>query len=546
MQARKVGLLDFDFAATIHLATTFGYQIAIGRSVVETPADLAKLQIENAALLMADEVITQSKTIADWIIRHQDVPAGQIRAAPPLWADAPEGTGPKTRRTEPHILFAGTLTETKGIVTAVHVLRRLEDVYGISAYPIFSGHTDADFPAFEFLASELGREGPNFELLRPMEHQDFLKRLVDTDLVVVPSRLDENPIVVQECEALGIPVIMAASGDFSAESANRSDTITVVAHDHIAISDKASEMILADSQIPATDTINAAIADRRHAWNSFAESLSIDPKDRSQDHSDVNSTADAPLVSVCVAHHNRPQFLKLTLESIVKQTYPNIEIIVVDDGSKPANAKAAEDIVAGVENATLIKTDNRYSGAARNTAAEQANGVFLLFKDDDNYGKPNEVEIFVKSALTTGADILSCFSDNFLGEGRPDAEALWGVRRMPFCPGLGFNLYRNGIGDTNCLVKIEAWQELGGFTEHYRIGLDDHEFFLRAYLQGFSIELVPEALYYYRLGERKTKRMNLSKRADEQRIMSTLIEHSDHSLLDIASFYLARNLSNKG
>ena len=76
--------------------------------------------------------------------------------------------------------------------------------------------------------------------------------------------------------------------------------------------------------------------------------------------------------------------------------------------------------------------------------------------------------------------------------------------------------------DSNCFIKKDVWEKLGGFTEHYRVGLDDHEFFLRAVLSGFSLEVVPDALYFYRLGGDKMKRFHVATAANEERILSPI------------------------
>ena len=63
--------------------------------------------------------------------------------------------------------------------------------------------------------------------------------------------------------------------------------------------------------------------------------------------------------------------------------------------------------------------------------------------------------------------------------------------------------------------------EVRGFTEHYRVGLDDHEFFLARRFVRFSV-VVPDALYFYRLGGEKMKRFHVATAANEERILSPI------------------------
>ncbi|WP_198148034.1 glycosyltransferase family 2 protein [Elstera litoralis] len=58
----------------------------------------------------------------------------------------------------------------------------------------------------------------------------------------------------------------------------------------------------------------------------------------------------------------------------------------------------------------------------------------------------------------------------------------------------------NIIGDANALVRRRVFEDLGGFTEDYGIGHEDWEFFLKAITHGVRLEVVPEALFHYRIG----------------------------------------------
>ena len=171
-------------------------------------------------------------------------------------------------------------------------------------------------------------------------------------------------------------------------------------------------------------------------------------------------------------------------ESMLAQTYDNIEIIVVDDGSRMPAAQAYLDEIESTPARfpiTVIRGHNRYLGAARNAGAKIAKGEYLLFHDDDNFAEPNEVETFVAAALAYGADILTAqcyvFHDGELGRDGP-------TRRVEFYPiGIGgvFSFFLNRFGDANALVRRSVFEELGGFTEELRRRLEDWEFFLKAY-----------------------------------------------------------------
>jgi glycosyltransferase involved in cell wall biosynthesis/SAM-dependent methyltransferase len=96
-----------------------------------------------------------------------------------------------------------------------------------------------------------------------------------------------------------------------------------------------------------------------------------------------------PLVSVIIPCYNHAQFLAEAIESVHQQTYRNIEIIVVDDGSKD-NTK---EIVGQFTDVKYIYQHNRGLSAARNTGIDHSKGEFLVFLDADDLLYPNAIEI---------------------------------------------------------------------------------------------------------------------------------------------------------
>jgi GT2 family glycosyltransferase len=125
----------------------------------------------------------------------------------------------------------------------------------------------------------------------------------------------------------------------------------------------------------------------------------------------------------------------------------------------------------------------------------------------------------------TDADVLTCFSQLFTGEGIPDPDSRLPVIRMPFGPDLYYGLVRNGYGDSNCFVRRTAWEELGGFTEHYRIGLDDHEFFTRAVIAGHRLLVIPETLFFYRLASTPMRQNHANRQADFVRVLEPYLKN---------------------
>lgn len=111
-------------------------------------------------------------------------------------------------------------------------------------------------------------------------------------------------------------------------------------------------------------------------------------------------------VSIVVPVYNMGSKIETCVQSLVKQTYKNIEIILVDDGSKDdsyAHCKALESIDSRI---TAYHTENQGSGPARNYGIEHASGEYIYFPDADDYLELNAIEILEKTMRENAIDLI--------------------------------------------------------------------------------------------------------------------------------------------
>src|ERR1700733_15203748 len=96
----------------------------------------------------------------------------------------------------------------------------------------------------------------------------------------------------------------------------------------------------------------------------------------------------APLVSVLIPCYNAEKFIGETIESIMRQTWPEIEVIVVDDGSQDGSTRVIERFAGG----KLIRQANLGAAAARNRAYNTSTGGYIQFIDADDLIEPDKIE----------------------------------------------------------------------------------------------------------------------------------------------------------
>lgn len=118
----------------------------------------------------------------------------------------------------------------------------------------------------------------------------------------------------------------------------------------------------------------------------------------------MNNYADEFLVSIIVAAYNVEHYLYKCINSILTQTYSNIEILVINDGSTDNT-----ECIARSFNDSRLFVFNKSNGGlsdARNYGISKAKGEFLCFIDGDDYISSNYIENFVKNQLTTNSDLV--------------------------------------------------------------------------------------------------------------------------------------------
>lgn len=112
------------------------------------------------------------------------------------------------------------------------------------------------------------------------------------------------------------------------------------------------------------------------------------------------------LVSIVIPVYNMGNKIKTCTRSIMNQTYKNIEIILVDDGSKDNSLKQCFELSQEDERIKVIHTENRGSGPARNEGIKNASGKYIYFPDADDYLDPSAIEILVRTMENAQCDLI--------------------------------------------------------------------------------------------------------------------------------------------
>lgn len=139
-------------------------------------------------------------------------------------------------------------------------------------------------------------------------------------------------------------------------------------------------------------------------------------------------------VSVVIPVYNTEKYLRECMDSICAQTYENIEIICVDDGSTDSSAEIIKRYQKKDKRIRLIQQTNQYAGIARNNGFDEATGEYVIFLDSDDYFEKSLIEKMVSAIHGRKADIVICQSKGF-DERRKEGHELAGALKLDILPG---------------------------------------------------------------------------------------------------------------
>lgn len=219
------------------------------------------------------------------------------------------------------------------------------------------------------------------------------------------------------------------------------------------------------------------------------------------------------LISVVVPVYNVEKYLNRCIESITGQTYTDLEIILVDDGSPDKCPQLCDEWEQKDERIKVIHKANAGLGMARNTGIENANGKYVFFCDSDDYISLETIEKAYESAKKHNSDIVifglcSVDADGNISNSyipRTDKEEYSGTEILEFIlpnmiasdPNTGkqYNLNMSASGSLFSLdlIKYYGWR----FVSEREVISEDFYSLLELYRYVKRVSIVREALYYY-------------------------------------------------
>lgn len=252
-----------------------------------------------------------------------------------------------------------------------------------------------------------------------------------------------------------------------------------------------------------------------------------------------------PLISIIVPTYNVEKYIRTCIESILAQTYRNVEVIIVNDGSTDQSLAVISDLICSHHNVKVINQKNQGLSVARNTGIDVATGKYITFVDADDKIMPGFVSSLYQIANKTGADIVRGsfrdFNGNIPKDWVPDFNVPTNCGTIVLDQFLSSN------------ISFVVWSSIYRLdfinSNHIRftpgIIFEDVDFTTRAYMLAKLVATSPEPNYAYRIHRQgsilttnNAQKMSLS----EEKIISQFISMLKHEESDVLCSLILKSI----
>jgi glycosyltransferase involved in cell wall biosynthesis len=202
-----------------------------------------------------------------------------------------------------------------------------------------------------------------------------------------------------------------------------------------------------------------------------------------------------PLISFVIPCFNDAQYIEKSVQSALNQTYPHIEVIVVDDGSNLETKRILQKLEPRITK--LITQDNKGQSTARNVGIKAAKGEFIVVLDSDDFFEltfsEKAVDYFKKDATIK---IVTSYYVRLMLNNKTDIFKPTGGSIKGFL--------KNSCATGSAMFKKSDWEKVGGYDQDMKQGFEDWEFYIRLVKEGGCAYIIKEPLLNYRIKEFST------------------------------------------
>ena len=193
------------------------------------------------------------------------------------------------------------------------------------------------------------------------------------------------------------------------------------------------------------------------------------------------------LISVIIPCFNSGGVLKKAVDSIINQTWSEVEILVINDGSYEKNTLEIFDLLTDIPQLRIINQANSGLPSARNKGVEKAKGKYLFFLDSDDWIEPESLELML-DILNKNQGLGFVFTDIVLeGEVKKVIRKEYNLFEQLFINQLPYSIF----------ISKKNFLNIEGYDEKMQLGYEDWEFNIRLGFSGIYGIKLSKPLFHY-------------------------------------------------
>ena len=511
IQARRAGLAFPDTRFVVKLHSSSQWMREGNHQWLADPNEVEVDYCERYAFEHADIQLSPSCYMFEyarqigWTVR----PDAQVIAYP--YPEPEFGPERPPESAAPELVFFGRLETRKGLEVFVRAVRQLDPAVKIT----FLGRVNTlgdGRTALDYIKEHLA--GRAYRLLTNYNREQALRYLAQGDrLAIIASLSDNSPFTVIECATNGLPFLASRVGGIpellSDEwfqhrllfEPNTRDLLRCLrAYLDLPAGDRA-ELCQATRRAADVAVHNRAVAESYRELLGSASGGRLPPVSHSQPGADAprSPTDEQPLVTVAIPYYNMDAHLPAALASLAAQTYPNLEVLVINDGSTdPLSLDVFAQQQALYPHFRFLSQENAGIGATRNRGLAEARGEYFLPMDADNVARPHMIERFV-AAMRRNPDLaaLTCYCLAFKDSDDLQNQEYQYAYRPTGGPHILASI-KNVYGDANAIFRTDLFRSVGGYETDRDSSWEDLEAFVKLVNAGHRMDTLPEYLFFYR------------------------------------------------
>lgn len=225
----------------------------------------------------------------------------------------------------------------------------------------------------------------------------------------------------------------------------------------------------------------------------------------------MNSIYDKPLVSIYISTYNRCNLLKRAINSVMSQSYENIEVLVCDDGSDDDTKYFMENFVTNHKNVIYLRNETSFGAcSARNLGIFNASGIYITGLDDDDEFTFDRIETLINSWDDKYSFICANFTEIYRSGKKNKYFSNGGVFSLS-------HLLKDNVASNQIFTRTDRLKGIGGFDEKVKRFQDWNTWINLCFKYGDFLRLKSSlyCMHHDAVGYRVSKKINISTALEE-------------------------------